>query len=660
MFLPPKEQKADNLDHIPSFGELKRKAAVNTGRDLPEKKSSAGRAVSYTLIIIFFLAIVFFVWQGTIFMGIYSSFKNIDKICRPIKTNFLAKDFSKTNEVIDRCQEAIYETEQKLNSNNLLPLFGLHKTVEPVSIFMEKFYILTQDFQELNNYFEEFYNASQGEASLLALLDKDLGRALKITANLQNHKNDLMDTLALDNFFLNRIRKKISAQLNELTSLDLSIDQSTPYLELLPDLLAYDSEKTYLLLFQNSSELRPTGGFWGSYGVLKIADGKIIDFKTDDIYHLDVNIIDKDVAPEPPAPLAKYLNKDWFFRDANWSPDFSEAALTAQYFYKLEGGTEEHFDGVIAITPEVIADFLLYLGPIEVNGLSFDRENFISLLQYEVEVAFNDKDISSWNRKDILEPLAEKLINKLEKTLTLDTISEITKIFEKSLAKKDILIYFNDPKLEKTILGYNWGGAIIGTTSDYLDIIDANLASFKTDLYIERQIEYKIKTVPKDNNNYDLVAHLKIEYLHRGRFDWKTTRYRTYTRVYLPPESRLLSWQGVMADDRSSIVGGLDVYNEFGKTVLGGFIAIEPQRGGVLEFEYTLPDRIKEKIASGQYQLIIQKQPGVQNKSVNLDLEFPRAVKKVITRTGDYSIFGNKVIFNGFDLETDNNINIIL
>lgn len=658
MFLPPKEQKENNTDHIPSFGELKRKTTPYNSKNLPEKTGAGRRVFVYLFLVILFLVIAFFVWQGTIFMGIYSSFKNIDSTCQPIKTNFLAKDFLKTDEAIDLCQEAIYETKQKFNDNNLLPFFGLHRTVEPVSAFLGKFYDLTGDFQELNNFFADFYDASKNE-DLLALLNKDLSRALKITANLENHKNDLMEILAVDNFFLNRIRKKISGQLYELTSMDLSVDQSTPYLELLPDLLAYDSEKTYLLLFQNSSELRPTGGFWGSYGILKIANGKITDFQTDDIYHLDVNIIDKHVAPQPPAPLAKYLNKDWFFRDANWSPDFLEAAGLAQFFYKLEGGTEDNFDGVIAMTPELIEDFLLYLGPIEINGLSFDRENFMSLLQYEVEVGFTGKNISSWNRKDILEPLAEKLIEKLEKSLNLDTISEMTKIFENSLAKKDILIFFNDPQLEKTILGYNWGGAIIGTRGDYLNIIDANLASFKTDLFIDRQIEYKIKTVPKDDNDFDLVAHLKIEYFHRGNFDWKTTRYRTYTRIYLPLETRLIDWQGVMADDRSSIVGGLDVYDEFGKTVLGGFIAIEPQRGGALEFEYTLPKRIKEKVASGNYQLIFQKQPGVQNKSIKLDLEFPRTVKKVISEIGDYSIFGNKVIFNGFDLETDKNINII-
>ena len=441
-------------------------------------------------------------------------------------------------------------------------------------------------------------------------------------------------------------------------SFSAAISKNVPYLEILPTLLAYDQQKTYLLLFQNSSELRPTGGFWGSYGILKINNGKIVEFDIDDIYHLDVNVINKGLTPPPPEPIAKYLNKDWFFRDANWSPDFITSANTAEYFYQLEGGEEQYFDGIIAITPQLIEDFLLYLGPIEVDGLSFSRENFLSLLEYEVEIGYQDKNVSSWDRKDIVEPLAEKLIDDLQNNLSLENINEISGIFESSLAKKDILFYFKDPELEQKILGNNWGGAILGTNSDYFYVVDANLASFKTDLYIDRFIEYSLKVVPKPGDDFDLVANLKIEYQHRGNFDWKTTRYRTYTRVYLPEGSQLINWSGVMADDRTSIVGGLDLYNEFNKFVVGGFIAIEPQRGGILEYEYILPERIKNQFKMGNYQLLIQKQPGVTNKTMDVSLNFGKPAIKTIISNGAVSNFGDQLIIDQFNLKEDLELNI--
>lgn len=668
MYLPKKEQINQNTDlsHIPSFGSLQKKYDVFKQDQLEREKGGWSRFFVVCFLIALFLVIVFLVWQSIYFLKIYRNFQAIAGSIKEVRTEYLAKDFSGVKQSLDTAQANIYEAKQNLTKINLLPISILTETTKPLDEFLSVIYDLTIDFREINSLSEKFYQSAENKTAeglvenidTLTFFADNLDNILAVNLKLKTDKDNLVNLLNSDNFFMRYIKKRTADIFTELDSFNLSLTQNLPYLEILPNLLGYDQEKSYLLLFQNSSELRPTGGFWGSYGILKINKGKITKFEIDDIYHLDVNIYDKNVAPPPPAPIAKYLNKNWFFRDANWSPAFGEAAQTAQYFYKLEGGEEENFDGVIAITPQLIEDFLLYLGPIEVDGLSFDRENFMSLLQYEVEVGFQGKSISSWDRKNIIEPLAEKLIAKLQNSLSLETISEVTAIFENSLKKKDILFYFNDPVLEEIALGHNWGGGIIGTRGDYLNIIDANLASFKTDLYIDRQIDYTIKKVDKENGDYDLVATLKIKYLHRGHFDWKTTRYRTYTRVYLPLESRLISWQGVMADDRSSIVGGLDVYDEFGKTVLGGFIAVEPQRGGVLEFEYTLPKRIKDKIEQGEYQLIVQKQPGVENKTIKLNLEFAKPIKKVIVSYGQYSVFSNQLIMENTALNKDLEVNI--
>src|SRR3989338_3598117 len=48
-----------------------------------------------------------------------------------------------------------------------------------------------------------------------------------------------------------------------------------------------DVTKKYLVLFQNSSELRPTGGFPGTYAVATFKDGRLDWFLVDDVYNLD-------------------------------------------------------------------------------------------------------------------------------------------------------------------------------------------------------------------------------------------------------------------------------------------------------------------------------------------------------------------------------------
>jgi len=95
-------------------------------------------------------------------------------------------------------------------------------------------------------------------------------------------------------------------------------------LEVIPSILGYQKQKTYLIWFQNDKELRPTGGFITAYGVAKIKNGKLLDVTSDDIYQLD-----KKFTPfePPPDPLRKYLLLKIFpIRDANLSPDFKVSA----------------------------------------------------------------------------------------------------------------------------------------------------------------------------------------------------------------------------------------------------------------------------------------------------------------------------------------------
>ncbi len=78
----------------------------------------------------------------------------------------------------------------------------------------------------------------------------------------------------------------------------------------------------YLILFQNNNEIRPTGGFIGSYAIMDINDGYIENLETYDVYDLDGaywEII------EPPEEFYKFTS-NWRFRDSNYSPDFSYSA----------------------------------------------------------------------------------------------------------------------------------------------------------------------------------------------------------------------------------------------------------------------------------------------------------------------------------------------
>ena len=42
-------------------------------------------------------------------------------------------------------------------------------------------------------------------------------------------------------------------------------------------------ERVFLILFQNNMEIRPGGGYIGSFGILKVKDGQVTDIQTHDL-----------------------------------------------------------------------------------------------------------------------------------------------------------------------------------------------------------------------------------------------------------------------------------------------------------------------------------------------------------------------------------------
>lgn len=422
---------------------------------------------------------------------------------------------------------------------------------------------------------------------------------------------------------LGPISKAVLPLKEQMPAIRKSLELAIPAAEAIPQIVGYPEEKTYLFLLQNNTEMRPTGGFIGTYGVLKLKDGAINLFQTDNIYNLD-NKVKNVLIEEPPWQLQKYLGATkWFMRDSNWSPNFPTAAQKAEWFYHQEGGAEDDFHGVIAVTPTFIQSLLELTGEIKVDGITFTAENFIETLQYQVEKGFYRQGISEAERKEVIGALASKLLDEIL-SLSSDRWVDLWNTFQKEITAKQILIFLKDESLEQLITEQGWGGEVKQASGDYFLVIDANMASLKSDPGVIRTINYTLS----QNASGELVGKIDLHYDNQGAFGWKTTRYRTYTRVYVPKGSELIESQGAMENDKlhGGRAGEVEVLEEEGKTRFGAFISIEPQEQGVLSFTYKLPPYIADQIKNKQYSLFAQKQSGTPAYSLNVLLEFDQKI----------------------------------
>lgn len=446
---------------------------------------------------------------------------------------------------------------------------------------------------------------------------------------------------------LSPFKEKIFELKDQLKKASSLMSQAVLASELMPEFFGYPDQSTFLVLFQNNDELRPTGGFLGTYGILQTKNGDIIRFDSHDIYHMDEPMeAGRLLSIVPPEPIKKYLNKTWYMRDANWSPDWPSSAEQIIWFYNKENALlpvknqindfTGEFNGVIAITPDFVESLLALIGPVVVNGEQFNQDNFTSLLQYKVEQDFASQNVTSWQRKEVVGKILEEIKKKIF-NLNYNQWPLAAKKVTAAIARKDILLYFKNNHLERLAIELNAGGEIKAVDGDYLMLVDSNMAALKTDAVMQRDITYQLR-----QKSDGLYADLKIIYSNSGKADWRTSDYKDYARIYLPEGSEIKSATGFSVLDKT--------YKEADKTVVAGLLYVRLGKSTTLEVSYKLPASLDREFSKGDYQLYVQKQPGNRVNSLKVDVMAPTAIKSY--NPAGAKIEGNNIIWTS-GLEAD-------
>lgn len=424
---------------------------------------------------------------------------------------------------------------------------------------------------------------------------------------------------------LPQIRSSIEPIQKNIPTLEQVATQFLPLSTILPTFLGYPDQQNYLLLFQNNTELRPTGGFIGTYGIIKVANASITSFTSDNVYNLDGEADKRGLSITPPSPLTTYNGVfKWFLRDSNWSPDFPTSAQKALEMYSLEGGTNKNLNGVIAIDPTFISSLLTITGSITVNGTTFTSENFVSKLQQHVTQGFQEQRIDPADRKDIIGDLGKLLLDKLF-ALPKNRWSEIFVTLEKNLGEKHLLFWMKDTSVETFFAQQNWDGHVTQNQQiNDLLVVDANLASLKTDPAVQRTSDYTLT----ENPDHTVTITLRRTYNNTGKLTWKTTRYRTYTRIYVPQGSTFISSSGQMVDCKKPKEGTIDKSEDLGHSVFAFFVCTEPGESKTVTLTYQLPARFTiEKTKELLFHF--EKQPGTVGDSLIVHANLLTAVQRV-------------------------------
>jgi hypothetical protein len=488
-------------------------------------------------------------------------------------------------------------------------------------------------------------NASGGETvSYLELFQGSETNIKKISELLVDAQNNVESVNADD--VPENYREKFSEIRNTLPEINKTLSEFLGQEKILSDILGGNGPRKYLFLFQNNQEMRPTGGFIGSYGLLDIFNGRVRKFFIDGIFNPDGQLRERVV---PPVPIQK-ISANWSLHDSNWFPDFPKSAEKAAWFYEKTGGPT--VDGVIAMTPTILGKLLAVTGPIDMPeyGVTVTEDNFIEKIQYEVEVDY-DKDLNQ--PKKILGDLAPKILDKIFNSGSFSDLSQTLNIFVDSLNEKQVLIYSKNWEIEKVLSENGWSGEILNSPKDYVSVINTNINGFKTDGMIQEEISHNANIQPDGS----IIDTLIVKRKHTGgdtAYEWWNKVNADYMRVYVPKGARLLSAEGQtrefnappldysalgykrdpqvqMEEDSMRIdqESGTRVYEDGEKTVFANWVYVSPKETATVKYTYILPFKIEmsAKNPADNYSLLAQKQSGSMGSKFISQINYPKSYK---------------------------------
>ncbi len=444
-------------------------------------------------------------------------------------------------------------------------------------------------------------------------------------------------------------RAKVSALLGKLEQATQAVQEVVALSDVLAQMTGKDSLRKYLLVFQNQTELRPTGGFMGSFAEVTVDAGKIRDVKVPHggTYDLKGDLSVRVVAPQP----LQLINAVWQFQDANWSPDFPTSANKLKWFWSKSGGPT--LDGVIAVNATFVEKLLAITGPIEMPlyGKTVTSDNFLLETQKAVEVEY---DKSANTPKKFIGDLSDALRERVAAFSKEDWL-KVVGLISQSLETKDIQIALSKPDEEAVVERYGWSGRIKPAAGDSLALIETNIAGQKTDGVVDEKVDHHV--VIQNDGSMDVT--LTLHRTHGGKKGemFRGVRNVSYLRAYVPKGAKLMSGTGFDAPDPKlfKVVQDTDapdadilaieqsMHNQNGvlistegeRTVFSGWMQLDPGMSQEIVLKYQLPFTAQELLAKldaspessqtprAAYMLLLTSQSGKQNRTITSTIDIP-------------------------------------
>lgn len=394
----------------------------------------------------------------------------------------------------------------------------------------------------------------------------------------------------------------------ELESAFQGLNEFARLAPVLLGILGGSGPRTYLIEQLNPAELRPGGGFLGSFSLITADRGALKVIRAGDAYVGKRPLQGQAGYVAPPQPFRPLIGQlSWSLVDSNFSPDFVVNARWAEFFAERELGVTP--DGVIAVDPDAIGLALSVLGPITPPGyqVQFQSQGFAEQL-YQLE----NGEHRLPQHKALLAALVGPMVQRIS-DLAPSQWPQLLAALNTAAEQRHLQVFFNDPTAEAEMARFGWAGTVNPDgAEEFMMEVEANLGGSKSNHFLSRAYDVTLSRTASS-----LRHRVEITLVNRTppdqEYKGSNRNYAGYVRLLLPERATDLSAFGLEGPRYS------DPDLPPGVRMIDGWVHVDvdPTSGigsARVSFAYDTP----LPPDSGPIDLYWQKQPGTSADTVRV------------------------------------------
>ena len=272
---------------------------------------------------------------------------------------------------------------------------------------------------------------------------------------------------------------ELTAKVDEALAISTT---ASALLAVIPTMLGANGPQTYFVAFQSPVEIRGTGGFLGTYGLLTADQGELVrkdTFSNSTLQNFAAPVVDLG-----PDYRELYGRDPALWVNMNMSPNFPYAGV--QWATAWRNQTGEEVAGVLAVDLTALQYLIQATGPVTApDGQVLTADNVVQYLGSDIYLKYAEDNTA---RKDLQAEVATELIDRV---LRLDGgMSALISALSQSVSGGHVQMWSTSDDIQQTLATTDLAGQTSTAPGPYVQLVLNNGGGTKLDYFLSRKVEY--------------------------------------------------------------------------------------------------------------------------------------------------------------------------